>query len=295
MISATRVLCASAAFSGIGLSAFCPIVSHKDSSKRDGVDYAQVDQIFRYYDCVDCHDDSQNASSKLSLTTYERLMSGGAKGPDIVAGDSANSLLIKLVSGHGAPRMPPGGSPMKPEDVATLTKWVDDGASTSEYGQALSRYYDAKAAKDWKAALKACDDIESMKIEDVPTADFAARDRLPIYQITKDETNWYLAAKRLADVKPLNANVLNDISWNIVDPQGWIRERDLDLAMKAATGAVEDSQRKSGAILDTLAWVYFRKGDKDKAISTEKEALACRDATGDTLAALQADLKTFGG
>ena len=59
--------------------------------------------------------------------------------------------------------------------------------------------------------------------------------------------------------------------------------------------AVANTRRKSGAVLDTLAWVYFQQGDKAKAIETEKEAMKCSDAEGATLDALKESLTAFGG
>jgi hypothetical protein len=259
------------------------------------VDYARVDAIFRNYHCVDCHNDSERPAAKLSLTTYEGLMAGGRSGDTVVAGKSADSLLIKAVSHHGGPAMPPGGSGLKPDEIATLVQWVDEGANTSEYGHALTRYHDDMAKSKWDDALKACDEIEAMKIESVPTGDIADRSRLPIYVATKDEKGWYTTANKAVEIKPLDTGMLNDIAWTIVDPQGWIKIKDLDLAMKAATLAVEDSKRTSGAVLDTLAWVHFLKGDKTEAIKIEKEAMACSDAQGATLDSLKESMKAFGG
>lgn len=263
--------------------------------KKTPVDYASVDQIFRANDCVDCHDDSRRAAAGLSLTTYESLMRGGRNGSVMKPGDSAHTMIVQVVTGQALPHMPPGGGSLKPEEIATLKQWVDEGANTSAYGQALTRYYTAKAASKWDDALGACGDIEKMKIAGVPTDEIAVKSRMPIYEAQKDEKDWTSAAAKAVDFKGANANFLNGLAWTIVDPQGWIKNRDLDVAMKAANGAVENSGRKSGAVLDTLAWVYFRKGDKAKAIEIENEAMKCRDAQGPTLDSLKESMKAFGG
>jgi len=70
------------------------------------------------------------------------------------------------------------------------------------------------------------------------------------------------------------AQGLNVIAWTIVDPANKVAKQDLDLALKAATRAMEVSNSKSAAITDTLARVYFCKGDIDKAIETQKKAVA---------------------
>lgn len=75
-------------------------------------------------------------------------------------------------------------------------------------------------------------------------------------------------------VKDKDAAKLNQIAWQIVDPEGQIKKRDLDLAMLAATKGVELTNEKDAAVLDTLARVHFWKGDIDKAIEWQKKAIA---------------------
>jgi tetratricopeptide (TPR) repeat protein len=282
---------------GLGLVGFSSphVPKHTVRQADPPVDYAQVDLILRNNNCVDCHNASPNPASKLSLATYEGLMEGGRRGEAIEPGKSADSLMIRLVTHTGLPTMPPGGSGLKEKEIATLKAWIDEGAKNSDYGKAVSRYYDARHAKNWDDALKACDEIEAMKIDGIPTAQIAVTNRLPIYTVKKDEASWYEAAAKAVEAKPINVGVQNDLAWTIVDPQTWVKKRDLALAEKAALLAVEGSERKSGAVLDTLAWVYFQKGDKAKAIETEKEALKCRDAQGPTLDALNDSMKAFGG
>ena len=70
-----------------------------------------------------------------------------------------------------------------------------------------------------------------------------------------------------------SAQALNEIAWIIVDAPG-LEKRDLALCEKLATRAVELTDRKDGAILDTLARVHFEKGNIDKAIELQTEAVA---------------------
>jgi hypothetical protein len=272
-------------------------LSHQPAREKgeEKIDYARVDQIFRMYDCIDCHTNGARPDSKLSLTTYEGLMKGGSRGPAIKAGGSSRSLLLKIVTSGNDPHMPPGNSQLKPQYMATLKQWIDEGARNSPYGEALTRYYTAVHDKKWTEALTACDDLEKIQIDGVHTWAVAARNRMPIYAMQKDETGWYKAAKSLVGTEPLNGNVLNDIAWTIVDPKTWLKNMDADLAVNAAELAVKNTRRQSGAVLDTLAWAYFREGNTQKAIDIEKEALKCSDATGDTLKALNESMKAFVG
>ena len=58
----------------------------------------------------------------LNLTTYADAINGGASGPVIIPGDSANSLLIvkQQVGGH------PGQ--LTPEEIAQMIEWIEAGA-----------------------------------------------------------------------------------------------------------------------------------------------------------------------
>jgi thiol-disulfide isomerase/thioredoxin len=74
--------------------------------------------------------------------------------------------------------------------------------------------------------------------------------------------------------KDKNAMGLNQIAWKIVDPQAKAKNPDLELAMKAAEQGVKITDSKDGMILDTLARVYWVKGDKAKAIELQTKAVA---------------------
>src|SRR5712671_294791 len=66
---------------------------------------------------------------------------------------------------------------------------------------------------------------------------------------------------------------LNEIAWNIVDPAAAVADRNLELALKAATKAVEFTKEKDANLLDTLARVWFWKQDFHKALEIQKKAV----------------------
>ncbi len=100
----------------------------------------------------------------------------------------------------------------------------------------------------------------------------------------------YVVAGRLVDhaIAAKDPMALNEVAWAIVDPEAKLGKRDLDLALKAANQAVELSKQKDGAILDTLARVWFWKQDFQKALELQKKAVAADDR-----ADLQASLKEY--
>jgi hypothetical protein len=76
--------------------------------------------------CVPCHNPEKTRGS-LDVTSRESLLKGGENGPAVLPGDAAKSLLVKMISG-AKPRMPRQAAPLSPEEVATLRRWIDDGA-----------------------------------------------------------------------------------------------------------------------------------------------------------------------
>lgn len=79
--------------------------------------------------CAGCHDAVQ-PEGNLSMVTLERLLRGGRGGAAIVPGQGIDSLLVKKIKGSGieGQRMPLGKQPLSAEVIATIQKWIDQGA-----------------------------------------------------------------------------------------------------------------------------------------------------------------------
>src|SRR2546428_10000903 len=79
--------------------------------------------------CFACHD-AKKRKGKLDMTTYESLRKGGENDDPLVAGKPDESLLIQLVTAKSGKRMPPkeNGDPLPREKVATIEKWIAEGA-----------------------------------------------------------------------------------------------------------------------------------------------------------------------
>jgi thiol-disulfide isomerase/thioredoxin len=91
--------------------------------------------------------------------------------------------------------------------------------------------------------------------------------------------------------KDNNAMGLNALAWNLVDPEGDVKNPDLDLALKAAEQGVKLTNNKDGMIQDTLARVYWLKGDKAKAIEIQTKAV--ENAPAKEKAAIQKTLDQY--
>ena len=93
------------------------------------VDFAaEVQPIFKD-SCYACHSGSQPQAG-LRLDVRSMALKGANGGPVILRGNSKDSSLIHRVSGLGGLRpMPLTGTPLTADQVALLTRWVDEGAT----------------------------------------------------------------------------------------------------------------------------------------------------------------------
>ena len=75
--------------------------------------------------CIKCHDEQFKAGG-LSLVSRERLLKGGPTGPAAIAGDSQNSLMIRLLAGTEESATDHSKF-LNNKDQLTFAKWIDDG------------------------------------------------------------------------------------------------------------------------------------------------------------------------
>src|SRR5260370_39842854 len=74
--------------------------------------------------CAPCHDDSTR-SSGLSVLSKSGLMAGGARqGAAVTPGNPDQSVLLKMLRGQAAPRMPLNGQPLAAEKIEAIAGWV---------------------------------------------------------------------------------------------------------------------------------------------------------------------------
>ncbi|MEP6716672.1 MAG: ankyrin repeat domain-containing protein [Terriglobia bacterium] len=95
------------------------------SVSGQSIDFARdVQPIFRQ-NCVGCHGPSQQMNG-LRLDRRSSVFKLGNR--RVVPGNSANSFLVhRLKPSEYGPQMPPTGA-LKPEQVETVTRWIDQGA-----------------------------------------------------------------------------------------------------------------------------------------------------------------------
>lgn len=96
------------------------------------IDFDQDIHPILHASCGKCHLQGKNKGA-LRLDSREEALRGGKSGPSLVPGDSAQSLLIHLVSGLDAERaMPEKGRRLTGSEIALLRAWIDQGAAWGE-------------------------------------------------------------------------------------------------------------------------------------------------------------------
>ncbi len=73
--------------------------------------------------CAACHISA--SMGNLRLDSAAAVLRGGASGPAIQAGHSADSLLVKRLMGVGGVRMPMNGQPLTNDQITLIERWID--------------------------------------------------------------------------------------------------------------------------------------------------------------------------
>jgi mono/diheme cytochrome c family protein len=77
--------------------------------------------------CIDCHGGAE-VESGFDLATRKGLVRGGAHGPAIIAGKSADSNVVRFITHREKPYMPEGDDKLPEEQIAAISRWIDFGA-----------------------------------------------------------------------------------------------------------------------------------------------------------------------
>ena len=111
------------------VASMCLYLSLPDNACAADVEFVRDVRPILQKHCYSCHaEEKQKSSLRLDIKS-EAFRGGEAYGPSITAGNVAESPLIQFVADPDADLvMPPDGDPLSPEEIATLTTWVKEGA-----------------------------------------------------------------------------------------------------------------------------------------------------------------------
>ncbi|MGI8978611.1 MAG: PSD1 and planctomycete cytochrome C domain-containing protein [Pirellulaceae bacterium] len=111
------------------LSAWLILCFSWSAAAAEPVDYVKDVKGVMKSRCFACHG-ALKQEAMLRLDTVALMEKGGESGPVIKAGDLAGSLIIsRITHADAAERMPPEGEPpLKPEQIAAIKTWIEQGA-----------------------------------------------------------------------------------------------------------------------------------------------------------------------
>jgi hypothetical protein len=112
---------------GSGLSAWLGSATALCAAGADGPSFR--DQIAPILEtrCIQCRGGA-SPKGKLSLTTAAAVFKGGDSGPAVLPGKPEESLLLEMIAGE-PPEMPQNDKPLSRHEVATIRKWIEQGAA----------------------------------------------------------------------------------------------------------------------------------------------------------------------
>src|SRR5947207_2678563 len=118
-------------FSGLLLAFVC-------AASADEIDYLRDIKPLLAQQCGKCHGPRKQENG-LRLDTTASALRGGDGGGAVTPGKSAESLLIKAITGKSdtISKMPPEGPGLTEAQVALLAKWIDEGAKAPTDEQPL--------------------------------------------------------------------------------------------------------------------------------------------------------------
>ncbi|HUF64049.1 MAG TPA: c-type cytochrome domain-containing protein [Verrucomicrobiales bacterium] len=122
--------------------------------------------------CLECHG-PEETKGDLRLDSRAAALKGGSSGAVIVPGNSDDSYLIVLVEDG---EMPPKGDPLTAGEIATLRKWIDQGAEWSS--AAASTAGAEEATPDRPKPATSSDADGSEETAPLPAPDPAAEEGL---------------------------------------------------------------------------------------------------------------------
>jgi hypothetical protein len=109
------------------------------------IDYQQQVHTLLAAKCLSCHS-AERRSGGLSLAAYADALEGGRTGAAIRPGDSAGSLLMMRITGEVAPPMPLGRPALSAAEIATIRRWIDEGARETVTSAAAKPKWEAPLA-----------------------------------------------------------------------------------------------------------------------------------------------------
>lgn len=158
-------------------------------------------------------------------------------------------------------------------DAAPFKKEFEDRITLQIKMTKLSgKLQKAQAEEDWDTVLKIIDEMIEQSPENA--ASYESRKFQVLVRDIGDVNKGYALGRKIAKEHWDDPMTLNSLAWWVVDDKNLTdASRDYDFALETALRACELTEYKDAAILDTLAAVYYRMGDLERALKWERQAV----------------------
>lgn len=182
-------------------------------------------------------------------------------------GEITEELLGDIITGTHDPKTRPAQTQFTPQkNQLTQDKEAEKAQSK------LNALAEAMLRKDWAAAEKALPEAAAV-LPPEERKDLLESVGAQIALAKGDPTKMYVIIARMAEEEADDAEVQNEIAWDLVTHSLYLRKPDLNLAAKCAERAVKLSKESEGDKLDTLARVRWLQGRKDEALRLQEKAV----------------------
>ncbi len=148
-------------------------------------------------------------------------------------------------------------------------KFEEEVAQAREMMKYQRRIKEATDESDWDGAIKAVNELTEINER---YFQFKASLFRSMLIKCEDTSRTYGFGREIAKSHWDDAMFLNQIAWFTVDEKE-VKKRDLKFALETALRANELTEGKDGAILDTVARVYFEQGDLETAVEYQRKAV----------------------
>ena len=198
----------------VGLSISCTnsrnvIVSPIVQTELSTGDYTSTIQAVFDAKCISCHGENSPASG-LSLVNWDALVKGSDFGEAVIAFDADNSVLIEMATKlQPAAHLGADGNALTAGEIASLKKWVDDGAKNDEGVSPFETISNPLVVANQGAARVSIIDTKANVVArtvDLQELGFSAGAK-PHHAVVEDDGSaWYLSLIGESKVLKFNAN-----------------------------------------------------------------------------------------
>ena len=128
------VLAVAVALAAAVVVASATVLTQKSADETARVDFNRDIRPIFNSNCIACHGGVKQAGD-VSFSYREQVLGKGKSGrPTVVPGSPrASELMARVTSNDPEMRMPLHRSPLKPEQIALLRRWIEEGASWENY------------------------------------------------------------------------------------------------------------------------------------------------------------------